>query len=69
MIQFKQRQVGLVLIVEKGFIGADDFGILFRALANATAQIDDSVYTIGRQEGVADRGLLADTVDAACTVE
>ena len=55
------------VVLKEGLIGADDFGVLLQALADAGAQADDPFNAVGRQEGVAEDllGLLADAVHAA----
>ena len=56
-----------VFVLEKGFIGADDLGILIKSCANAGAQPDQTFDALGRQERVAEDvlRLLANAVDAA----
>ena len=63
--QVAQRLL-VVVILEKGFIGADHLGIGLQALAYTRAQLDDPLDAIGGQKAVAQNllGLLADPVDA-----
>jgi hypothetical protein len=35
------------IILEEGFVGADDFGILTQAAAHALAQMDDTLHAFG----------------------
>ena len=57
----------VLLVLEKGFVGADDLGVFVQALADARAQADEALDAIGGQEGVAEDllGLLPDAVHAA----
>ena len=57
----------LALVLEEGFIGADDLSVLVQALADARAQANDALDAIGGQERVAEDllGLLADAIHAA----
>ena len=56
-----------VFVLEKGFIGADDFGILVKSCAYAGAQPDQAFDALGGEERVAEDvlRLLANAVDAA----
>jgi hypothetical protein len=62
-----QTVVVIAVVVEEGFVGADDFGVLDQALPDASAQPDETLHAIGRHEGIAEDGvgLLADAVHAA----
>jgi len=40
----------VLLVLEKGFVGADDFGVLVETLADARAQTDEALDTIGGDE-------------------
>ena len=54
------------LILEKGFVAADHFGVLAEAVAHAGAQADDAFDAVGGEERVAEDllRLLPDTIHA-----
>ena len=47
----------VAIILEKGFVCADDLGIFLQSLTDTGTQADDPFDTIRRQEGVAENGL------------
>ena len=61
----------VAVVLEKGFVRADDLGVFLQALPDAGTQADDPFDAIGRQKRVAEDGLglLADAVHTASPLD
>src|SRR5207248_1302155 len=59
------------VVLEEGFVSADDLSILPKPPANAISELDDAVYAIYRKKRIATNPLrgLADAIDAPSSLD